>query len=255
MNKTQYGNAILFVLTIILIISYLASKLSINIDQASNTYSNNKDYMLASYYNNLAITAAENLLEKFTCPDQFCKDSFVNTALQECKQYTNTAQIRACALRVKFNIILYADNCNINQKWKGFCGNFSNDYLYSGSPFIFLDIIVNARAPCDFYASDLSYQAKPLINRLDDRNLSSAIPYETNNVKLCAQPRYLIEFIDLDFKDHSVEPTKNYILYRITAKSFGINGTIGYTKQEYFAVETTSLPISQRGRILSYIFY
>lgn len=255
MTIKQDGNAILFVLTIILIISYLATKLSINISQFSATYSNNKDYQLAKYYNTLTIRAAEKLLETFTCPDQNCKSSFVNNIPQECKKYTDIVQIRSCALRVMYNILFDANNCNMNQTWRGFCGSFSNDYLYAESPFIFLDIVAQAKPPCDFYNSNLSYQGKSLVNRLDDKNLSSAISYNTNDLKLCAQPRYLIEFVDLNFTDNSSNPIRNYVLYRITAKSFGINGNIGYIKQEYFAVETTSLPISQRGRILSYIFY
>jgi Tfp pilus assembly protein PilX len=255
MTIKQNGNTILFVLTIILIISYLATKLSINISQSSATYSNNKDYQLAKYYNTLAIRAAEKLLETFTCPDQNCKSSFVNNTPQECKKYNDIVQIRSCALRLMYNISFEANNCNINQPWKGFCGRFSNDYLYAESPFIFLDIIAQAKPPCDFYSSNLSYQGKSLINRLDDKNLSSAISYETNDLKLCAQPRYLIEFIDLNFTDNSINPIKNYVLYRITAKSFGINGNISYTKQEYFAVETTSSPVIQRSRVLSYTIY
>lgn len=248
--KLDYlGNSVLLVLIMIAIFSYLATVISINNNQDSIIATNINDYKIANHYNNLALSEAEQQITTLTCPDPYCQLGFANQIPIDCKKYNNIGQQRACALRIKFKLTNFANNCNLLQSWKGFCGNFINDTLYPTSPLLFLDILPQAQPPCSFYNPNLSINGKMLIDRLSDKHIMSSIAYNTDNTKLCTQPRYLIEFIDLNFQ----QLTNNSILYRITVKSFGVNGNISDISQEYFAVTTTTTAIKNRGQILSYI--
>lgn len=243
------GNTIIIVLIIVAVISSLSSVLSKILSYLQNSSTTLIDHSLAVHYSQLALTQAEQDIYHLECPDNNCANGFANIKIAQCQQYGSIAQNRTCALNTMYGITLNAGICNRGNQWHGFCGNFQNNILFSKNNPSYWQIKADATPPCEFYSNNISTSGKFEIPLIDDRNNNYTRRFETYNQLLCAQPRYMIEFIDLDYQTlmpGSDNTITHGTLYRITARAFGRNGNIKNTIQEYLVIDTNITGSSQK---------
>lgn len=228
------------------ILSSLSSVLSKILSYLQNSYTTLIDHSLAVHYSQLALIQAEQDIYHLECPNNNCANGFANLKITECQQYKTLAQKKSCALNIMYGITINAAFCNRGNQWHGFCGNFQNNILIAKNNLSYWQIKTDDTPPCEFYSNIISSSGKFQVPLIDDKNNTYTRSFETSNHLLCAQPRYMIEFIDLDYQAliaGNNDRVTHGTLYRITTRAFGRNGSIKNTIQEYVVIYT-NLPDS-----------
>ena len=273
MKDKTHGNIIILVILFTGIISTMLLIVSHTINLSTTNTASSQDYNKALHYARLALIQAKKDIYNLQCPNDNCHNGFAYSTTNSChNQYPqNIAQQRACTLQENYHIITEARNCNHNSQWKGVCANFNNDNILIPTELPpYLQTSIEAYKPCSSYDQDVDNYGKPLIPIIDDKNSNYSRTFNTNDTNLCAQPRYQIEFIDLDYQgdingqdcsntndtkcnsflaqaqtinrgiklltDDGIN--KSAILYRVTVRSFGIDGNVRVTLIKYILINS-----------------
>lgn len=223
--------------------------------------SNSSDYDLAQNYARAAILAAENTALAFDNAAALQVPAGVGTLVAR----RNTVLSNGA-----FDIQTNGATCNmsaggVRQGWCYQSAGVGSDFAQSSSFFPWTFTSSDSVKPCNSY----SMVSGVLLSILDDRTNSFAIAYNSGDTSLCAQPRYIIEPISLNYLGGEgggtiirqannavpapvIDVAQSPRVYRITVRAFGRNGDTRVTLQEYVAIYTANgnassiIPLSVR---------
>ncbi len=143
------------------------------------------------------------------------------------------------------NLVAYGKSCNKGNLRSGWCYAPVFDDSYRENPSFrpwLEETQLNIIAPCPSYITR-KRNGVMHIPWIDIFDSPYAHIYATGDISLCANPRYMLEIIDLDYHLAKFNSAR---LYRITVRAFGKNGNTRVTVQEYLAIamaESASLSI------------
>lgn len=235
---------VLFVLVIMLLLAVTLNQIMIGQLRAVN---NSNDVLLAQNYARLALLNAEATVYNFDIARGFEANSVDsrNTILTAAMPASDSCNASGWC----YKSIAYGSIRNSDPAWQPWT------LSESGSLSDF---------PCSSYtvSKNGTKNSLPLI----DKKLTTAPVYDTGDSSLCAQPRYIMEPLQLDFRGQiaagQVDPVQGLIaqnnrtsirtfqsndagqrsarVYRITVRAFGKNGDTRVTLQETVAIMQNS---------------
>lgn len=265
------GSTLAIVLMFLALMLMLVLGLHHNTMMQIHSVANYTDYDLATNYAKDALLDAEKKIMQLQCAntsgeyDCLAMDKVTSIDPSfECIGANSVTNLRLCKFKnlsingLKLNALTSGASCNkSNTALKGFCivadSSSNPQNVVNKKLFTKIDNVSN-KEPCATYTKDSAG-----ISWLDYKDNSYTISYQTANSLLCAQPRYMIEVLNLDFHGGEVNESNYYlatplsqdkgvilagsnesgiiipsgIIYRITARAFGKNGNTRVTMQEY----------------------
>lgn len=239
--KKNSGSALAMSLLALAMMLLLVSGLNQVVVTQQKSAANNADYLVAQNYAQMALLGAESTVRSF--------------------DYTNNMENKDFAARNYVESHITTNNtCN------------SSGWCYSSlgqawQPWLKVDTAANIVAPCN------SYSESAMVPIIDEyASFVKAQSYNSGDVSLCSQPRYMMELINPNFMGRSNLTDNNIAgagqergnitqsngatfvvykngdlnlahqpsgrLYRITIRAFGKNGNTRVTLQEYLVVTT-----------------
>lgn len=205
-HKYQQGyilSMVLLLFSVIIIMTYALSHTLITQQKSVNNY---EDMKLAQNYAYEAMMYAESYTYQFDLKHNLESPNISNMVAANglFANVNNVIGANCTHLRRAYVFSTHAGVSSYDDKLceNGVC--FKNSHLspfnseHSWEPWTILSSSTyKARAPCDSYIYHKQNNEIPLV---DDRNNRYSIPYIVNDKKLCANPRFIIEPINLDFR-------------------------------------------------------
>jgi Tfp pilus assembly protein PilX len=237
-NKKFAGSALAMTLLALAMMVLLVAGLNQVVVTQQKSAANNADYMLAQNYAQIALLDAESTVRTF--------------------DYTNNMENKDFAARTYVESHITTNNI---------CNSFGWCYSSLGQawqPWLVMDTAAHIVAPCN------SYTESGMVPVIDEyASFVKARVYNSGDVSLCSQPRYIMELINPNFIGRSNLANNNAAgagqesgnitqvngallpiykngtgalpsgrLYRITVRAFGKNGNTRITLQEYLVITT-----------------
>lgn len=246
---------ILFILVIMLLLAVTLNQIMVGQMRAIN---NSSDVMLAQNYAKLALLAAEQTVYDFD--DAAKLDNKTPT-----ERYNDVLNKSGST----YNIVTNGTSCNAGGIRAGWCYKALTAVPHNSDPtwqpWLESEEVTMGAFPCSSYTASKNANDKNYIPKIDEK-FTSAVGvqvYNSGNTSLCAQPRYIIEPLQLDFRGflapgQSTNPIRGKItqnngvtlwayesassnatssrLYRITVRAFGKNGDTRVTLQEIVVI-------------------
>jgi Tfp pilus assembly protein PilX len=257
-NPKYTGAALVLVIIVLAVMAILVVSLNQVIISQQRSVSNANDLELAQNYARIAMLDAESKVNAF---DQ---NSGMETSSGQ-PESSNYAKWRYDNIIGKsggsFNIVTAGATCNatLGTPRQGWCYQAADTVSYNSNQSFTPWEVTNPAAvkPCN------SYNQSGDVPLIDDATSRYSIQVNLGDSQVCANPRYLLEPINLDFRGMVSNRTSsnltfsinqvsnqditsfkvtngNFIqsarLYRITVRAFGRNGNTRVTFQEYVAV-------------------
>jgi Tfp pilus assembly protein PilX len=264
-DKFNRGSALALVLLTLIMLLMLIVGLNQNLLSQQKSSANYADSLLAKNYAQMALLDAEHQVLEFDLNSGMEQPVIggsgfgANDSWPSRRYYGILARVGGV-----YNIVDDGISCNHNGTiiTKGWCyKQMVNDLNYSSNqswqPWKLTELRNNA-LPCNSYTASES-DGITLIPYIDEANdLLNAKLFNTGNNNLCAQPRYYLEPVNLNFigrqssgsergqltqtnganiimyDNNANVPTAR--IYRITVRAFGKNGNTRVTLQEYVAL-------------------
>lgn len=210
--KNQRGSVlaiVLLCLSVMLVMIYVLAQVVMTQQKSTVNYA---DIKLAENYARAAMYQAEKRVykeigERIENPSITCEDSV--RLLSGNHNGASCLMLRRGAILKKFgndmtDITAKGETCNSgeNSVYRGYCYKPSGNsgVIYNSDQTWRPWELTGGVKPCDSYSST----PVPLI---DDKRSRYSIPYDANDKSLCANPRYMIEPINLDFRGKYVKRT------------------------------------------------